>query len=88
LDALYNKKFHTRSTIHELEFKPGSGYGSRNKFPYHHIDENPIPKKKPARDETGRVVTSARNVQTNHMHRIHSELFKDPKHISDPINRK
>jgi hypothetical protein len=88
VDALYNKKFHTRSAIHELEFKPGSSYGSRAKLPYDHTDENPIQKKKPPRDETGRVITSARNMQTNPMHRIHNDLFKDLKHISDPINRK
>jgi hypothetical protein len=57
-------------------------------LPYKHTDENPLPKEKPLRDETGRVITRPRNVTTNPMSRIKSDLFKEPKYISDPINRK
>lgn len=95
VDLKYNKMFHTRSTIHELEFKPSSGRKSmyslslpRAELPYHHIDEKPIPKKKPARAETGKVITRERNIQANPMHKIHTDLFKNPPYVSDPLERK
>jgi hypothetical protein len=34
------------------------------------------------------VIASAKNVTTNPMHKIHSDLFKDSRYISDPINRR
>jgi hypothetical protein len=60
----------------------------RASLPYKHIDENPLTKQKPPRDDTGRVITNPRNVTTNPISRIKSDLFKEPKYISDPINRK
>jgi hypothetical protein len=43
---------------------------------------------KPKRDETGRVVTSDRNALTNPLTRVQSDLFKHPKYIVDPYERK
>ena len=45
-------------------------------------------KKKPSKDETGRVVTKDKNVTTNPQSKINKDLFKTPKHIIDPFERK
>jgi hypothetical protein len=53
-----------------------------------HVDENPLPKIKPARDDTGRVITKDRNFTTNSMSKVEREVFKHYKYIADPIDRK
>ena len=40
------------------------------------------------RDETGRVVTKEKNPTSNPMTKVQTDLFKAPKHIIDPYERK
>lgn len=56
----------------------------RSTIPYKHIDENPQPKARPLKNETGRVVTKDKNITTNPMPKVHNDLFKPYKHIIDP----
>ena len=56
--------------------------------PYKHIDDNPLPKIYPKRDDSGRIATMARNFTTNPMSKVDKELFKPLKHLADPLERK
>lgn len=86
---------HTRASFHELEFKPSSGrktlysltyYSASTSYKY--MEQKPKEKAKPARDETGRVITIDKNVTSNPMTRVQSDLFKPLKHYVDPYERK
>ena len=95
VDYLYEQKFHGKSKLHDLSYKPNNWPKSlyllsyrRAGSTYKHIDENPVEKKKPSRDDTGRVVTKDKNVTSNPQSKISKDLFKAPKHIIDPYERK
>lgn len=53
-----------------------------------HVDENPLPKIRPAKNDTGRVVTKEKNITTNPMSKVQKELYKQHRYIADPIERK
>jgi len=55
---------------------------------YKYLEAKPVDKKRPARDETGRIITKERNITSNPMTKVESDLFKAPKHIIDPYERK
>ena len=42
----------------------------------------------PAKDESGRVITKDRNLPSNPGSKISKDLYKQPKHMIDPYDRK
>lgn len=61
---------HTRSTFHENEFKPGSGFKTLDKASYRYIEQNPEKDKKIIKDESGKVKTGPRNFTTNPISKV------------------
>lgn len=61
---------HTKGSMHEVEFKPGSGYKTLAKSSYEYVEQKQNPEKKRRLDDNGRVWTEPKNITTNQTSKV------------------